>query len=181
MSLIMIQTHIILVMFSIFNINICYIMEQTRNKLKLDESDKDKELISERKFNKKRKNKSKKIETFNYCYLHSIIYFQPISFFCNLIKSILCVQTIFWFFFCSNICWNHFLIFFCPRKFFLIICAGTFFYVSHNIDPQKKCKKVLKKFPLKKIFKNEFNLCCKRLILGFTRIQFFQHTCSWKK
>ena len=61
-------------MFSTFNIYLCFIMVQTRNKLKFDEFDKLKELISERKFNKKRKNKSKKIETFNYCHLHSIIY-----------------------------------------------------------------------------------------------------------
>jgi len=32
-------------------------------------------------------------------------------------------------------CLNHFLIFFLPSNFFLIICAETFFYVSHRIDP----------------------------------------------
>jgi hypothetical protein len=79
-------------MFSIFNINLCFIMVQTRNILKFDEFDKLKELISERKFNKKRKNKSKKIETFNYCYLHSIIYLvrllKSIFFYLLLINSI---------------------------------------------------------------------------------------------
>ncbi len=49
-------------------------MVQTRNKLKFDELDKLKELISERRSNKKRENKTKKIEAYYYCYLHSLLY-----------------------------------------------------------------------------------------------------------
>jgi hypothetical protein len=46
-------------------------MVQTRNKLKFDELDKLKRLISERRSNKKIKNKNMK---YYYCYLHSILY-----------------------------------------------------------------------------------------------------------
>ncbi len=57
-------------------LNSCYtpFFKKKRNKLKFDELDKLKELFSERRSNKKRKNKTKKIEAHYYCYLHSLLY-----------------------------------------------------------------------------------------------------------
>ncbi len=46
---------------------------------------------------------------------------------------------------------------------------------------RKKNRKLKLQGGVKKIVKNVFNLCCKGVTLGFTRVQFFQHMFLKKK